>query len=134
MTDKELKWFKEIIATKEAPAAVGPYSQATAAGPLLFTSGILGLIPGTKEFAGDTVEEQTKQAMDNLAAVLDAADSDIDRVLKVTVYMKEIGDFAGFNKIYGDYFEADPPARATIQAADLPLGALLEIDAIALRD
>ena len=134
MTDKQLKWFKEIIATDEAPEAVGPYSQATAAGPLVFCSGTLGLIPGTKEFAGDTIEEQTKQAMENLAAILEAAGSDLEMVLKVTVYLRDMNDFAGFNRIYGGYFEDEPPARATLQAAELPLGALLELDAMALRD
>lgn len=134
MTDKDLKWFKEIIETGDAPQAVGAYSQATAAGPLVFCSGSLGLIPGSKEFAGDTVEEQTKQAMDNIAAVLEEAGSGLEMILKTTVYLKDMKDFGDFNRIYGSYFEDEPPARAAFQVAALPLGALIEIEAIALRD
>ena len=134
MTDKEIKWTKQIISTDEAPAAVGAYSQATAAGPLVFCSGSIGLIPGTKDLASDSIEGQTRQAMENMAAVLDAAGSSLELVLKVTVYLKDIDDFAAFNKIYATYFQDEPPARAASQAAELPMGALVEIDVIALRD
>ena len=92
------------------------------------------MIPGKKEFAGDTVEAQTKQAMDNLAAVLEAAGSGLDRVLKCTVYLKDIKDFGVFNEVYSKYFEEEPPARAAFQVAELPLYALVEVEAIALRD
>ena len=134
MTDLDLKWIKEVISTKEAPEAVGAYSQATSAGPLVFCSGQLALRPGTKDFAGNTIQEQTRQAMENLAAVLDAAGSSLDMILKTTVYLKDMNDFADFNSVYGSFFEDDPPARAAFQVARLPLDALVEIEAVALRD
>jgi 2-iminobutanoate/2-iminopropanoate deaminase len=128
------KWIKEIVTTNEAPAAVGPYSQAVAAGPLIFISGQLGIVPGTKELAGHTIEKQTKQATENIAAVLDAADSSLDMVLKMTISLKDIKDFPKFNEVYGSFFEDDPPARATFEVSDLPLSALVEIEVIAIRD
>lgn len=134
MTDLDLKWIREIISTKEAPEAVGAYSQATAAGPLVFCSGQLALKPGTKELAGNTIQEQTRQAMENLAAVLDAAGSSLDMILKTTVYLGDMNDFGVFNSVYGSFFEDDPPARAAVQVARLPLDALVEIEAVALRD
>lgn len=134
MTGHEFKWIKEIIETEEAPAAVGPYSQATAAGPLVFCSGSIGLIPGTKRFAGESIEEQTKQVMENIAAILDSAGSSLEMILKTTVYLADIDDFRAFNNVYATFFESDPPARAAIQAASLPLNARVMIDAFALRD
>jgi 2-iminobutanoate/2-iminopropanoate deaminase len=134
MTDLDLKWVKEIVSTDEAPAAVGPYSQATAAGPLVFCSGQLGLIPGKKEFAGTGIEEQAKQAMENMAAVLEAAGSSLDMILKTTVFLKDMDDFKTFNEVYSEFFEDDPPARAAFQVARLPLDAVVEIEAVALRD
>lgn len=130
----DTKWVKEVISTDEAPAAVGAYSQAVGAGQLIFVSGQLGLIPGTKEFAGSSIEEQTRQAMENIAAILDAAGSSLDMVLKMSVSLSDIGDFAGFNEVYGTFFEEDPPARAVFEVSGLPLGALIEIETIALRD
>jgi 2-iminobutanoate/2-iminopropanoate deaminase len=130
----EKKWIKEILATNDAPAAVGPYSQAVAAGPLIFVSGQLGLVPPTKKLAGDTIEEQTQQAMENIAAILDSAGSSLDLVLKMTISLKDIKDFAKFNEVYGTFFEDDPPARASFEVSDLPLSALVEIEAVALRD
>ncbi len=128
------KWIKEVISTDEAPAAVGAYSQAIAAGQLIFVSGQLGLIPGTKKFAGETIQEQTKQAMENIAAILDAAGSSLDQVLKMSISIKDIADFSDFNEIYATFFEEDPPARAVFEVSDLPLGALIEIETIGLRD
>jgi reactive intermediate/imine deaminase len=130
----ESKWIKEVISTDEAPAAVGAYSQAVAAGQLIFVSGQLGLVPGTKEFAGSSIEEQTEQAMENIAAVLDAAGSSLERVLKMSISLKDINDFAGFNKVYGTFFDDDPPARAVFEVSGLPLSALIEIETVALRD
>jgi 2-iminobutanoate/2-iminopropanoate deaminase len=118
----------------EAPAAVGPYSQAVAAGPLVFCSGQIGLDPKTMVLSGDTLEDQTRQAMENLAAVLDCAGSSLEMVVKTTVYLKNILDFGKFNEIYDTFFEDEPPARAAVQVADLPISALVMIDAVALRD
>jgi 2-iminobutanoate/2-iminopropanoate deaminase len=128
------KLFKEVISTEEAPEAVGAYSQAIAAGQMIFVSGQLGLIPGTKEFAGSTIQEQTKQAMENIAAILDAAGSSLDLVVKMSISLKDIGDFSGFNETYAGFFDEDPPARAVFGVSELPLDALIEIETIALRD
>jgi reactive intermediate/imine deaminase len=128
------KWVKEVIATEEAPAAVGAYSQAVAAGQMIFVSGQLGLVPGTKEFAGKTIEDQTRQAMENIAAILDAAGSSLEQVVKMSISLSDIGDFRGFNETYTGFFEMDPPARAVFGVSGLPLGALVEIETLALRD
>lgn len=127
-------WLREEVATKDAPAAVGPYNQAVCAGPLVFVSGQLGLVPGTKEFAGSSVKEQTAQALENLAAILDAADSSLDRVVKTTIYLANMDDFPVVNEVYGRFFTGGYPARATVQAVRLPLNALVQIDAISVRD
>lgn len=129
-----MKWIKEIVSTDDAPEALGPYSQGVCAGPLLFISGQLGLNPAGNGFAGATMEKQTKQAMENIAAVLDAGGSSLDQILKVTVYLDDINDLKSFNDAYSLFFEGDPPARAVIETSRLPLGALVEIDVIALRD
>jgi 2-iminobutanoate/2-iminopropanoate deaminase len=128
------KWIKEAVSTDEAPAAVGPYSQAIAAGPLVFTSGQLGIVPGTKELAGESIEEQAKQVLENLAAILDAAGSSLEMVLKATVYLKDLALFSRFNEVYKDCCDEDPPAREISESPNLPLGALVEISVIALRD
>ena len=129
-----MKWIREVVSTDEAPAAVGPYSQAVGAGPILFVSGQLGLIPGTKEFLGKTPELQTRQAMENLAAILEAGGSSLDLIVKTTIYLSNIEDFPAVNEVYGSFFEGDPPARATVQIANMPLNGLVQISAIALRD
>ncbi|MFW3146626.1 MAG: Rid family detoxifying hydrolase [Thermoplasmatota archaeon] len=134
MTIPVTKWIKENVSTDDAPAAVGPYSQAVCAGPFVFVSGQLGLVPGTRQFAGETIAEQTEQAMENIAAILDAACSSLEQVLKVTVYFEDLSDFSKFNEVYAGYFKDDPPARAALEASDLPMDALVEIDVIALRD
>jgi 2-iminobutanoate/2-iminopropanoate deaminase len=128
------KWIKETVSTDDAPAAVGPYSQAIAAGPIVFTSGQLGLVPGTKKLAGDSIEEQTRQVLENLAAILDAAGSSLEMVLKSTVYLKDLSLFSRFNEVYKDCCDEDPPAREISESPNLPLGALVEISVIALRD
>jgi 2-iminobutanoate/2-iminopropanoate deaminase len=123
---------RRVIATDSAPKAIGPYSQAVVAGDLVFCSGQIALDPATGEFigAGD-VRAQAKRVMDNLAAVLAAAGSSLDKVVKTTIYLTDLGDFGPVNEIYGSYFKAAPPARATVQVAGLPRGAMVEIDAVA---
>jgi 2-iminobutanoate/2-iminopropanoate deaminase len=125
---------REVIHTTAAPNAIGPYSQAIGAGPYLFTSGQIGLDPLTGELAGPGVEEQTRQVMANLAAVLAADGLAFADVVKTTIYLADMADFAAANAVYGESFDdAPPPARSTVAAAGLPRGARVEIDAIALR-
>lgn len=123
---------KEIIRTEGAPAAVGPYSQAVRVGKFVFTAGQLGLVPGTRDFAGPDVESQTRQALENLRAILEAAGSSLRHVVKTTIFLQDLGEFARVNAVYGEYFPEEPPARSTVQVAALPLGARVEIEAIAV--
>ena len=125
--------MKEEIRTPNAPAAIGPYSQGIAAGDLVFTSGQLGLVPQTGDFAPGGIREQTRQSLENVKAVLEAAGSGMDKVVKTTVLLKDIGDFASMNEVYASYFEGACPARSAFQAAALPKGGLVEIEAVALR-
>ena len=125
--------MKQIIATKKAPGAIGPYSQGTVGGQMVFTSGQLGINPATGKLAGQSVEEQTMQALKNLGEVLKAGGADYDTVLKTTVYLKNIGDFASINSIYATYFKTDCPARSCFEVANLPMGGLVEIEAVALK-
>lgn len=122
---------RNIIKTQHAPAAIGPYSQAIRAGDLIFASGQLGLDPQTGKLQ-EGVEAQARQALANVKAVLQAADSSVDRVVKVTMFLADMNDFAKVNAIYGELFNHEPPARSTIQVAALPLGGLVEIEVIAL--
>lgn len=122
---------RNIIKTQHAPAAIGPYSQAIRAGDLIFASGQLGLDPQTGKLQ-EGVEAQARQALANVKAVLQAADSSVDRVVKATIFLADINDFAKVNAIYGELFNHEPPARSTIQVAALPLGGLVEIEVIAL--
>jgi 2-iminobutanoate/2-iminopropanoate deaminase len=123
---------KEKIATENAPAAVGPYSQGMRAGDLIFTAGQLGIVPGTGEFAGPDVESQTRQTLKNLKAVLKAGGSCLEHVVKTTVFLADMGEFSRMNAVYARFFPGDPPARSTVQAAALPLGGRVEIEAVAL--
>lgn len=123
---------KEIVSTDKAPAAVGPYSQAVRGGDLLYTAGQLGLVPGTKEFAGTDIESQTRQALANLEAVLEAGGSCLKQVLKTTVFLADMGEFPLMNGVYAEFFPQDPPARSAVQVAALPLGGRVEIEAVAL--
>lgn len=125
--------MKQIIATDKAPGAIGPYSQGTVGGQMVFTSGQLGINPATGKLAGQSVEEQTMQALKNLGEVLKAGGADYDTVLKTTVYLKNIGDFASVNSIYATYFKTDCPARSCFEVASLPMGGLVEIEAVALK-
>ncbi len=123
--------MKKIVATEQAPKAVGPYSQAVLADGFLFTAGQLGIDPASGAFAGDDVESQTKQAMENLKAILAAAGCTFANVVKTTIYVTDLAHFKTVNTIYGSYFTTEPPARSTIQVAALPLGGLVEIEMIA---
>ncbi|MBI5446998.1 MAG: RidA family protein [Deltaproteobacteria bacterium] len=126
--------MKEKISTAEAPAAIGPYSQAIGAGGWLFCSGQIPLDPGTGELVTGGIEEQTRRVLENLRAVLAAGGSGLERVVKTTVFLADLDDFAAMNAIYGEYFVGVSPARSTVQVAALPRGARIEIEAIALRD
>ena len=122
---------RNIIQTQHAPAAIGPYSQAIRAGDLIFASGQLGLDPQTGKLQ-EGVEAQARQALANVKAVLQAAGSSVDRVVKTTIFLADINDFAKVNAVYGALFQHEPPARSTVQVAALPLGGLVEIEVIAL--
>ena len=123
---------KQIIQTEHAPQAIGPYSQAVKAGGLVFASGQIPTDPQTGQFVSGGIEEQTEQVLKNLAAVLEAAGSGFDRVVKTTVFLLDMQEFAAMNGVYGRFFKVEPPARATVQAARLPRDARVEIEAIAL--
>ena len=121
---------REIISTDKAPTAVGPYSQAVRVGDLVFTAGQVALDPATGKLVEGGIEEQTRRVLQNLAAVLEAAGSSLDRVVKTTVFLKDMGDFAAMNAVYAEFFPTDPPARSTVEVSALALGALVEIEAI----
>lgn len=122
----------DIIHTDKAPAAIGPYAQAIACGDMIYTSGQIGLDPATGALAGDTVEAQTRRAIANLKAVLEAAGSGLDKVIKTTCFLQSMGDFAAFNAVYAELFPGRP-ARSCVEVAALPRGALAEIEAVAVR-
>ncbi len=122
---------KEIIATENAPAAVGPYSQATKVGNMVYSSGQIGLNPDGSGMV-DGLENQCHQVLKNLSAVLEAAGSSLDNVAKTTVFLSDINDYKVVNAIYAEYFTGNPPARSAVEVANLPLGALVEIEAIAV--
>jgi len=124
---------KTVVRTEGAPAPFqgAPYSQAIVAGDLVFVSGQLALKPGGKEITGGTIEEQTEQVLANLGAILEEAGSGLDRLVKTTVYLQNLDDFQGMNSVYAEHVGAQPPARATVEVARLPSGALVEIDAVA---
>ena len=123
----------EVVGTKEAPAAIGPYSQAIKVGNLLFLSGQISIDPKTNQMNSGTIEEQTKQVLENLDAVLRASGMSMANVVNTTVFLKEVNDFAKMNTVYGTFFKDKPPARATVQVARLPRDALVEISAVASK-
>jgi len=123
---------KSIIHTEKAPAAVGPYSQATRAGELVYTAGQIPLDPATGKMVEGGIEAQTRRALENLQAVLEAAGAGLDSVLKTTVFLQDMGEFAAMNGIYAEFFPENPPARSAVQVAALPLGARVEIEAVAV--
>jgi 2-iminobutanoate/2-iminopropanoate deaminase len=124
---------KQAISCAEAPAAIGPYSQAIQAGDWLFVSGQIPLDAETGQLVSDDIAAQTAQALENLTAILQSANLGLENVVKTTVYLTDLADFAEFNRVYARYFPLTPPARATIQVAGLPKGARVEIEAIAVR-
>jgi len=123
---------KEIIQTDQAPKAIGPYSQAIRTSGLVFASGQIPIDPETGQFVAGGIAEQTQQVIKNLSRVLEAAGSGLDRVVKTTVFLADMEEFAAMNEVYGKFFNAEPPARATVEAARLPRDARVEIEAIAL--
>lgn len=123
--------MKEIISTTQAPAAIGPYSQGVRGAGIIITSGQLPIDPATGTFAGDGIAEQTRQSLKNVQAVLEAGGSSLGNVLKTTVFLKNMDDFAAMNEVYATFFEGEPPARSAVEVARLPKGALVEIEAIA---
>ena len=123
--------MKQIVSTTNAPQAIGPYSQAIQYGEQIFCSGQIALNPENMEIFGTTAAEQTKQVMENLKAVLSEAGSDLTKVLKCTIYIKNMDDFGSVNEVYGSYFPENPPARATVEVSRLPKDVLVEIDCIA---
>ena len=126
---------KSVVRTERAPAPFqgAPYSQAIGAGDFVFVSGQLGLRPGETELVGPTIAEQTEQVFANLRAILEDAGSGLDRLVKTTVFLADLGDFGAMNEVYARHVGGNPPARSTVEVAALPSGALVEIEAVALR-
>jgi 2-iminobutanoate/2-iminopropanoate deaminase len=124
--------MREVIATNQAPQAIGPYSQAIKAAGLVFTSGQVALDPATQQVITGDIAAQTDRVMMNLSGVLRASGSSLEKVLRCTVFLKNMGDFAAMNEVYGRYFSKAPPARSTVEVARLPKDVLVEIDVIAL--
>ncbi len=124
---------REIIATDKAPAAVGPYSQAVVVGEFVFASGQVAIDPRTGRMIRGGIVEQTRQVLHNLSAVLEAAGSSLDKVMKTTVFLSDMADFQTMNRVYEEFFSSAPPARSTVEVARLPLQALIEIEAVAIK-
>jgi 2-iminobutanoate/2-iminopropanoate deaminase len=125
---------RRIVKTEDAPGAIGPYSQAVVAGGFVYTSGQIPIDPATGQFVEGGVREQTGQVLRNLSEVLKAAGSSLGRVVKTTVFLADMNDFAAMNEVYASFFPEEPPARSTVQAARLPRDARVEIDVVALAD
>jgi len=123
---------RTVVTTDRAPAAVGPYSQAIRIGELVFSAGQIPLDPSTGAMVGTTIAEQTRQVLRNLTAVLEAAGSSLEQIIKMTVFMTDLGEFAAMNEVYAEHFPSTPPARSAVQVAALPLGAQIEMECVAL--
>ncbi|GIV63797.1 MAG: reactive intermediate/imine deaminase [Bellilinea sp.] len=123
---------KEVVTTDQAPKPIGPYSAAVKGGHFLFTAGQIGIDPQTGEMVPGGVEAETRQVMKNLHALLEAAGTSFERVVKTTIFLRDMNDFTRVNAIYGEFFAGEPPARSTVQVAGLPKGAAVEIEVIAL--
>ena len=123
--------MKQIISTEQAPKAIGPYSQATVHGGLVFVSGQIPLDPATGQTVAGSIEAQTRRVLENLRAVLEAAGSSLGAVVRTTVYLKDMAEFPAMNAVYGEFFSENPPARSTVEVARLPRDVRVEIDAIA---
>jgi 2-iminobutanoate/2-iminopropanoate deaminase len=124
--------MRDVISTDQAPKAIGPYSQAIRAAGMIFTSGQVAIDPATQQVIAGDIAAQTDRVLMNLAAILHASGSSLDKVLRCTVFLKNMGDFAAMNEVYGRYFTQTPPARSTVEVARLPKDVLVEIDVIAL--
>ena len=124
---------KTIIQTPKAPAAIGPYSQAVVVGDMIYTSGMIPIIPETGELCTGDIKEQARQAIGNLVALLTEAGSDADHVIKTTVFIKDMNDFAAVNEVYSTFFTEDCPARSCVEVARLPKDVLIEIECIAIK-
>jgi len=124
--------MREVVATKDAPQAIGPYSQAIKANGLIFTSGQIAFDPATNQIIQGDVAAQTERVLKNLEAILKAAGSGLERVVRTTVFLKNMGDFAAMNEVYGRFWKSSPPARSTVEVARLPRDVTVEIDVIAL--
>ena len=133
MTSVSFAQEKKVVATKDAPQPIGPYSQAIKAGGFVFASGQIALDPATGKLIEGDIKAQTERVLKNLSAVLAAAGSSMDRVVRTTVFLKNISDFPAMNEVYGQFFNNEPPSRSTVQVAALPRDALLEIDVVALQ-
>lgn len=125
--------MKKIIATDKAPSAIGPYSQAVEAGGLVFTSGVIPIVPSTGELVNGGIEEQAEQAIGNLKALIEASGAKIEDTVKTVVFIKDMNDFAKVNEIYSRYFNGDCPARSCVEVARLPKDVLIEIEAIVAK-
>jgi 2-iminobutanoate/2-iminopropanoate deaminase len=123
---------KKIVSTEKAPKAIGPYSVAVKSGAFVFSAGQVGLDPVTNNIVTGGIEAETRQALTNVANILEAAGSDLQHVLKTTVFLKDINDFAKMNAIYGEFFKENPPARSALQVAALPKNAMVEIETVAV--
>jgi 2-iminobutanoate/2-iminopropanoate deaminase len=127
--------MKKLIQTDRAPKAIGPYSQGVSieSGKLIFTAGQIPFHPGTNQMVDGGIEKQTEQVIQNLKAILEAGGSGLDRVVKTTVFLKQMGDFQAMNSVYEKYFSSNPPARSTVEVSALPKGALIEIECVAIQ-
>jgi 2-iminobutanoate/2-iminopropanoate deaminase len=123
---------RTVIQTDQAPAAVGPYSQGISTGSMVFTAGQVPIDPAIGKVVATTIEDQTRQSLANVKAILEAAGTSMDRVVKMTVFMTDLGDFQRMNAVYAEFFPSDPPARSAVQVVALPLGVQVEIEAVAL--
>jgi 2-iminobutanoate/2-iminopropanoate deaminase len=132
MEHERIKMAKEIISTENAPAAVGPYSQAVRVGNLVFTAGQVAIDPATGQMVGDDAAAQAEQVLKNISAVLEAAGTSLDNVVKATVFLDNMDDYAGVNEVYARFFTTNPPARSAVEVARLPRNALVEIETIAV--
>jgi 2-iminobutanoate/2-iminopropanoate deaminase len=124
--------MREVISTDRAPKAIGAYSQAIKAAGFIFSAGQVAVDPATGELLQGDVRVQTERVLKNLAAILESAGSSLEKVVKTTVYLKNMGDFAAMNEVYGQFFKSNPPARSTVEVSQLPRNMLVEIDVIAL--
>lgn len=125
--------MKQVISTNQAPAAIGPYSQGICAGSLIITSGQLPIDPATGAFTEGGISAQTLQSLTNVKAVLEAAGFQMENIIKTTVFLKDMNDFAKMNEVYATFFQSEPPARSAVEVARLPKDALVEIEAIAVK-